>query len=545
MKLTIETDVMATMRDGIKLAADIYRPADEGTYPVLLSRLPYNKTYAFDFLRPQVLASHGYVVIIQDVRGRYHSEGVFEGPYIAEQADGYDTVEWAAKLPYSNGKVGMLGLSYFGYTQMLAALTQPPHLVAMAPTMSQNSFIDVSQDHNGATELSMWQVWSLESIAANLLERTVKDKSELARKYALLQANITNGASNYDKYPYEKWPPIYDLLPDFYLRQMYKTPLTDPFWDKISVNTQYEKVKTPGLHIAGWYDCFLKGTLENFQNGQDKQLGDKLIIGPWVHGDFSPRSGERYFGEQARGNIYGWHLDWFNHQLKDEPLALEDNVRYFTMGTNEWHTASEWPLTNTTPVTYYFNGSQLRLKPSDDVAELSYEHDPKRPVSTRGGVTFMHEHPVEGAKQQLPAHEHPSILTFETEPLTEPFNVTGSVRVILAVTTDAMSVDFTGKLSDVLPDGRAYNLTDDIMRIHQVSQNEQFTVEIELWPTSNVFLTGHRIRIDIASSNFPRFDVNPGTGSSFFNTTECRESTQRIITGGESNSRVIFPNITF
>ncbi|SPN74262.1 CocE/NonD family hydrolase [Brochothrix thermosphacta] len=545
MKLIIETDVMATMRDGVKLAADIYRPDDNKRYPVLLSRLPYNKTYSFDFMRPHVLASQGYIVILQDVRGRYASEGVFEGPYIAEQTDGYDTVEWAATLPYSDGKVGMLGLSYFGYTQMLAAMTQPPHLTAIAPTMSQNSFTEVSQDHNGATELSMWQTWSLESIAANLLERTYTDPKELATKRLILQNNITNIPYTYDSYPYEQWQPITSLFPDFYLFDMYRKPLTDPFWDKITVKNQYEKVKTPGLHIAGWYDCFLKGTLENFKNGQQKGLGDQLIIGPWVHGDFSARSGELYYGEQARAELYRWHLEWFNHLLKGLPLIDSTPVRYFTMGTNEWHSATTWPPANTKEKRYYLNRRELVLERSASESSLSYEHDPKSPVRTRGGVTFMHGLEVEGPKEQLPITSLKDTLSFETEALKEPLNVTGNVRVLLEVSTDATSVDFTAKLSDVYPDGTAYNLTDDIVRIKHVNKNERFTIEIELWGTSNVFLEGHRLRLDIASSNFPRFDVNPGTGGSFFDSTETVVSKQTVYVGGNNISQVILPIVTF
>ncbi|MBC2371663.1 CocE/NonD family hydrolase [Listeria booriae] len=560
-KIKIEKDVPAKMRDGVTLYADVYRPDEDGEFPVLLTRLPYSKIFGLHFLRPDVLAENGYIVVVQDVRGRYASEGEFI-PYINEANDGYDTVEWAAKLPQANGKVGMFGLSYYGYTQLLAAMAEPPSLKVIVPTMSQNNMTDVFNDHDGTLELGAWASWSIESILPDLITRHITDPKEREAAFEQLANDIDNLEEWYKYKPINAWPPIKNTGAMPYFTEILDYPLDHPHWKNTSVKDNYDKVKTPGLHIGGWYDCFLDKTIANFLGGHRQGLGDKLVIGPWTHGNFISMIGDRDFGTAANAwgeaNMHTRHIEWFNHWLKGERLPHTAPIQIFTMGINKWQGAKNWPLENTnfTPLYFHSNGN-ANTRNGDGTADFkrpkateptdNFAYDPENPVPSHGGGALHKAIQADGPRDQCELELREDILCYTSEPLTENIEVTGPVEVVLWAKTDAINTDFTAKLIDVLPDGTAFNLTEGIIRASkqhgdQVQKNmHKYT--INLWSTSNVFLKGHAIRVEISSSNFPRFDANPNTGASFIDTTESVIANQTILHDEAHPSHILLPII--
>ncbi len=560
-QILIERNVLAEMRDGIRLAADIYRPNDEGRYPVLLTRLPYSKKYGLHFLRPDILAEHGYVVIVQDVRGRFESEGEFV-PYIAEVEDGYDTIKWAAELPYTDGQVGMFGLSYYGYTQMLAAVSGSKQLKVIAPVMAQNSMTDVFNDHDGALELGMWATWNLESILPDMLVRKYGNTDQLETRMADLLQDLDGIEESYSRKPYGEYQPIIRTGAMDYYERLLELQVGDEHWQKIDVKSVYQKVNVPGLHIAGWYDCFLDKTIANFQNGHERGLGDRLIIGPWTHANFVSYIGDRNFGVAAsqfgEASMHSLHLDWFDHWLKGAPEKITSPIQYFTMGINQWKTAKNWPLENTyfTPLYFHSNG-QANTKNGDGVASFQqpnekspvdqFIYDPEDPVPSHGGGTLHKGLHADGPQDQQQLEEREDILCYTTEPLKKELEVTGPIQVELYAQTDAANTDFTAKLVDIAPDGTAYNLADGIIRAAKQQQtplkNKVYKYTIDLWATSNMFLKGHRIRVEISSSNYPRFDPNPNTGGSFINTTVSQKAHQQIYHDMAHPSHIILPII--
>ncbi|WP_088810050.1 MULTISPECIES: CocE/NonD family hydrolase [unclassified Listeria] len=557
-RIVLERNVAMETRDGVTLMADIYRP-EKGTYPVLLTRLPYSKEYGLNFMRAEILAEAGYVVIVQDVRGRYSSSGKFV-PYVAEESDGFDTIKWAANLPYANGVVGMFGLSYYGYTQMLAAISGAPELKAIAPVMAQNSMTDVFNDHNGALELGMWETWNLESMLPNMIAR--EESSKRSERLQDVLRDLDDIDSWYDFKPYVEWPPIVRTGAMNYFSELLSLRPDDAHWRGITVRDHYARVNVPGLHIAGWYDCFLDKTIANFKNGHERGLGDKLIIGPWTHANFTQYIGNRDFGSAANKfsgpSMHKLHLAWFDHHLKGRDEAPRPAVEYFAMGANEWRSAKNWPLENTHFTPFYLasegsantrNGyGRLHTKlPEGNQTQDFYTYNPENPVPSNGGGTLHKGLQVDGPKDQAALELREDVLCYTSAPVEEPLEVTGPIVVELYAKTDAVNTDFTAKLVDVAPDGTAFNLTDGIIRASSVHQNDVanhiLKYTIDLWAVSNVFLPGHQIRVEISSSNFPRFDPNPNTGGSFIDTATSIPANQVIFHDAEHPSCVILPII--
>ncbi|WP_172368929.1 CocE/NonD family hydrolase [Sporosarcina jiandibaonis] len=572
-EIIVEREVPCTVRDGVTLYANIYRPQGDGQFPVLLSRLPYNKNlpeFSHRYIDPIRIAMNGYVVIIQDVRGRFASEGVFE-PYIQELEDGYDTVEWAAKLPYSTGDVGMFGLSYYGFTQLYAALERPPSLKAIFPAQTRSLSRNDLFYRNGVYELAFIETWMLDSIAPDYLKRVGSGNFEETMQ------EISHDLNNIDEWykhkPFKKWPPINKhpelaKLVNKYLNQELGNKLLA---EKVAENEKRRKIEIPAYHLAGWYDSHLAPTLTNYEEMQSSKNNQKLIIGPWAHGQFDSDIGERFYGVNSSGNsiegeadITTLHIEWFDHWLKGNNTSLNENddpVKIFVMGINEWRSEKEWPLKRTVYTPFYFqsdgrantdmNSGRLLEKPADEVQKDYYIHNPNNPVPSLGGGTLFFKGRNNGPRDQREIEKREDVVVYTSEPLTEPLEVTGWVKVNLWASSDAADTDFTAKLVDVLPDGRAYNLTDGIVRAKYRNGDSEETslkgeivqYEIDLWATSNVFLPGHCIRIEIASSNFPRFDVNPGTGDTTLDTVEMIPAKQTIYHGAEYPSHVVLPVI--
>ncbi|WP_380163049.1 CocE/NonD family hydrolase [Kroppenstedtia sanguinis] len=573
----LEKNVPCILRDQIVLYADIYRPDQPGTFPVLLTRLPYSKDlpmFSHRYLDPNRLVGEGYVVIIQDVRGRYQSEGEFH-PFQGEAEDGYDTVEWAASLPYASGKVGMFGLSYYGFTQLMAATERPPHLGAIFPAMTLNDLRKGVLFHQGAYELGLWETWIVESMLPDLIKRKYGDTPAYTQAMTRMAQNY-NRIEGWDRHaPLDAWPLVEELGVEEFFPELLKHHVEDDFWEKTCIQGKYGQIRVPAYHVGGWYDCLLGPTLENFRELQAKGGGlakhhQKLLIGPWGHGDFSSVVGERSFGIQASGDgidlqedLTQLHLRWFDYWLKgiETQVMEEPPVKIFVMGINQWRNEKEWPLARTQYVPYYFHsagnartrqgdGGLSTEKPGDEPWD-GFIYDPRNPVPTQGGATLYAGVNTMGPRDQREIEEREDVLVYTSEPLTEPLEVTGDVQVILWAATDAKDTDFTAKLVDVMPDGRAYNLTDGILRacyrdgVQPAADLNGEVVEysIDLWATSNVFLPDHRIRIEISSSNFPRFDPNPNTGKTLKESKEIRKAEQRIYHSANAPSHVLLPVI--
>lgn len=565
-----QADVPAKMRDGTVLLADVYRPREAGSYPVLLMRLPYDKDAAqtYVYAKPEAYASHCYVVVIQDVRGQYKSEGRFH-PFRDEGVDGYDTVEWAAALPGSNGKVGMYGFSYVGATQWLAATQKPPHLAAIAPAHTSSDYYDGWSYQGGAFSLAFLESWPLTSIALSgsrrLGDQAVLDRIEEAQG----KVRETYGYLPLKDYPW-LFPGRQDVAPYFY--EWVEHDTWDAYWQRWSIRTRYQDVQIPALNVAGWYDVFLNGGTENFVGMRAKggseaaREGQRLVVGPWIHLPWERKVGELDFGPEAANPIDELQLRWFDRWLKgvDDGAAREPPVRVFVMGADKWREAEDWPIPGTRFTTYYLhsrgaantrfgNGVLSTEPPGDDEAPDRYRYDPANPVPSRGGHSCCTPDvaPV-GPFDQAEVEERADVLVYSTPPLDQPVEVTGPITVTLHAASSAPDTDFTAKLVDVHPDGRAINLNNGIIRARfrnslehpeAIEPGRVHAYEIQVWPTSNLFKPGHRIRLEISSSNFPHFDRNPNTGHEFGQDATMRVADQAIHHDRERPSHVVLPII--
>jgi uncharacterized protein len=523
----VEHDVPAKMRDGVTLRADIYRPKAEGRFPVLLERTPYDKTGGREFATEG--ASRGYVVILQDTRGRYKSEGEWY-PFKNESNDGYDTVEWAAALPYSNGKVGMFGGSYVGATQFLAAIAHPPHLAGIAPYVTASNYHDGWTYQGGAFEQWFDESWTT-GLAQNTLLRAAMDKS--------------NALDWEDTLPLTDYPvlPAIDaktLAP--YFRDWLAHPNYDEYWKQISIEEHYSQIAVPVFNIGAWYDIFLGGTLRNYDMLKTKagteaaRKGQRLLIGLGGHSGGWEREkiGDVDFGKNAPYDGDDLTLAWYDHLLKgvNNAMAGSKPVRIFVMGINQWRDEDDWPLARATNAKYFLhsagkanssegNGTLDTESPGAEPKD-AYVYDPANPAPTVGGplcCDALHLKP--GPYDQKSVEERKDVLVYSTPPFEKDTEVTGPVTLDLYVSTSAVDTDFTGKLVDLWPNGFAQNLTEGILRLRYRNSREKpelakpgeiYHISVDLWATSDVFLVGHRLRLEISSSNFPRFDRNLNTG---------------------------------
>lgn len=567
-QIIIERDVVCVVRDQIKLYANIYRPKQNGKYPVLLSRLPYNKDnpeYSHRYVDPMRLALKGYVVIIQDVRGRFASEGDFN-PFVYEANDGYDAVEWAASLPYSNGEVGMYGLSYQAFTQLSTLLKKPSSLKALFPAMSRQVIGEIVH-REGIIELAWAETWILNSIAKNFLMRK-QEEGTFSETIDEIYHDLYQIDEWYKFVPIKDWPPIKkhkDLMGIFeqYIYQSFKKES----YDELETNHKKES-QVPAYHLAGWYDNFLGSTIRNFENMNKDERNQKLIIGPWGHGIFEPKIGERFFGPKSSGasidgldDLTSLHINWFDFWLKNNKEAISDfefPVKIFVMGINEWRLEKEWPLARTQYTPFYLhsdgnaadkNGELSRVKPNIEPSD-QYIYNPHKPTPTYGGNIQFYNKINVGPYDQNGLEKRKDILVYTSSPLEEPLEVTGWIKMVLWVSSDAIDTDFVVKLIDVSPEGNAFNLTEGIIRVKyrngkkvEYMNKSVVKLTIDLWATSNVFLAGHSIRIDIASSSFPKYDLNPNTGKTTFETSKMVEAKQTVYHQKEYPSHILLPVI--
>jgi hypothetical protein len=555
-KVVVEGGVRVKMRDGIALVADVYRPQAEGRFPVLLQRTPYNRAEPGTGV---LLASHGYVVVLQDTRGRYASEGEFY-PFRDEGRDGYDTVEWAAALPYSDGSVGMFGGSYVGATQMLAAAARPPHLQAIFPYVTASEYYEGWTYQSGAL-----MQWFASTWASILAEDTSRRKAASRSRWRDWVEPLP-----VDAFRLLDPSPAADLAP--YYRDWVQHERSDDYWRSVKVKDHFKEMQVKGLHAGGWHDLFLKGSIENYQGLRDRaatpdaRSGQRLLLGPWCHGPTSDEGkiGDVVFGKDAVLDDDAVALEWFDYALKGKSNAYATGapVRLFVMGENRWRDEQEFPLRRTSYTKYFLRSRQsantgagdgtLALEAPRREPPASFEYDPKDPVRTIGGRLCCGAGTQPGPYDQRPSESREDVLVFSTPPLTRDVEVTGYVSLELYASTSAVDTDFTALLADVDPTGYARFLTDGIVRGRYRESTERasllnpgqvYKLDLDLWATSNLFKAGHRIRLYVSSSNFPRFARNLNTGESTFGSTRLVKARQTIYHDGERPSALVLPVI--
>ncbi len=527
--VTVERNVAAKMRDGITLRADVYRPKAEGKFPVLLARTPYDKAASWMSGSCLKAAARGYMVIAQDVRGRYESEGEWY-PFKYESQDGYDTIEWAAGLPYSNGKVGMFGGSYVGATQFLAAISKPPHLAGICPNVTASNYHDGWTYQGGAFELWFNESWTT-GLAENTMQRRVENSANALAGTKTLPLN---------SYPVLEAPSADGLAP--YFKDWLAHPNFDEYWKQISIEDHYPQIQVPVFNLGAWYDIFLGGTLKNYvrlktEAGSDAaRKGQRLFVFVGGHAGWSEarKIGDVDFGAKAPFDIDELTLRWYDWLLKGEANGVEKEkpVKFFVMGKNEWREEDDWPLARAKTTRYYLhsagaanglgsNGTLSTNAPGEEKPD-QYAYDPSDAVPTIGGPLCCEPLPTGiGPADQRPAEARNDVLVYTTPAFAKDTEVTGPVSLDLYVSTSAVDTDFTGKLVDVWPNGFAQNLTEGILRLRYRNSQEKpelanpgetYHITVDLWATSNMFLAGHKLRLEVSSSNFPRFDRNLNTG---------------------------------
>lgn len=564
--VTIEKHVPARMRGGVDLYSDIYRPESQVPLPVILMRLPYDKTSAetIAHIHPLWYARQGYLVVVQDTRGRGMSGGEFY-PFRFEAQDGYETVEWAAGLPGANGRVGMYGFSYAGATQMLAAVMQPPHLTCIAPGFTSADYYDHWTYQGGALSLAFSMSW-----AVNLSTDVARSRGNSAREMELQETFLSIG--NWHRYlPLCDFPPFKadDLGRYFY--DWLRHPSWDEYWQQWSIRTRHDRIQIPALHSGGWYDVFLEGMLANFNGirnnggGETAQSGQRLLIGPWLHMPWLPMVGEVDFGAEATSVVDDVILHFFDYHLKglDNGLDRELPVQVFVMGENRWRYESDFPPRRVRLGDWYLHsdgransvagdGTLDRVIPGDEPSD-TYFHDPRFPIQSVGGHSccFPFLSPMGPADQRQVEYRN-DVLVFTSATLGQELEVTGSVTATLFASSSAVDTDFTVKLVDVFPDGRAINLCDGIIRARYrngferaelIEPDKVYEFKIDVGSTCNVFKAGHRIRVEIASSNFPMYDRNPGHGGDNATATyaDLRVATQYLFHDSRYPSHISLP----
>ena len=549
-------DVPTPMRDGVRLSTDIYLPDADGPFPVVLVRTPYDNSTALHLDSGRFYARRGYVYAAQDCRGRYDSEGDFDALH-QEAEDGHDTLEWIGAQEWCNGRVGMAGASYDGLTQWQAAPLRSRYLRAIAPRVVQSNFwTHGAYVGPGAFSLVLGLFWCLRHSGRTRQSEDVYDWDEVYRTLPLIEADRRWGR---DVKHYQEW---------------IRHPAYDDYWRRISNEERYSEMDVPALNMTGWFDGSNGPTFTNF-NGVSKQgrteearRSQKLIIGPWYHSLSTPgstRTGQIDFGPVSRVDLEALELRWFDYWLKgiDNGIMEEPPIRLFVMGENVWRDEREWPLARTefTPFYLHSGGNADRMR-SDGSLDLTapeeeppdrYIYDPNNPAPTLGGTHPMQPEQISvGPWDQRPIEARTDVLVYTSETLQDDMEVTGPVVLKLYASSSAPDTDFTARLTDVYPDGRSMVLCEGVIRARYRDSIEhpelmepgtvyEFTIGMEV--TSNLFRRGHRIRLNLSSSNYPRIDRNPNTGHPFGMDAEMRVAEQTVRHSSRHPSRLVLPVI--
>ena len=563
--ITCGIGIKVAMRDGTRLSTDVYRPLGPGPFPVVLVRTPYNKNDEAEVDTAVYFASRGYAVVIQDCRGRYDSEGEWD-PFVNEPTDSYDTQTWCGIQPWSNGKVGTRGASYVALTQIISAPLRNPYLKAMAPNVGFSNLYHNWVYTGGAFQLAFNLRWGAVQMSARTNQYRylwMPEETHYQRLFAHLPLIGSDENAGQISEFYEDW---------------IRHPSYGPYWEDLgNVEKDYGQIDVPSYGFGGWYDVFMQGTLNNFAgvkaNGYSERArnGQKVLIGPWIHNTGNRGSerctGDMDFGPEVLLDLRQEELRWFDYWLKDisNGIADEPPVRIFVMGINRWRTADDWPIPGTRYVPYYLHsggnansdrgdGTVSRERPGSQSAD-HYTYDPNDPVPTIGGSTCCGEDvtPVSmGPRDQRPVEWRADVLVYTTGLLEDAVEIAGPIKVVLWAASSAPDTDFTAKLVDVYPDGRAINIAQGIIRARYrdswtdpalMHRDEIYRFEIDCWSSANCFLPGHRIRVEISSSNCPHFDRNPNTGNDFGVDDKLSIAMQTIFHDTEHASHILLPVI--
>jgi putative CocE/NonD family hydrolase len=570
----VERDVPMKTRDGVVLRADVHRPDVDGNFPVLLLRTPYSKS-GVRLREGEFYPPYGYLVVIQDSRGRYRSEGEFY-PFADDGVDGYDAIEWAARLPGADGRVISVGQSYCALNQYRAAALRPPSLVGACPisgpvTLTENCFY-----RHGVMELG-WIVPFCISMARETLTRRTDSIDHLVRLLDEMTCACDFAVPTLTTDAFRTLPlmALADKLDPIvpYFRDFIEHWGSEAFWDRFDLRNKFDQFNVPMFHIGSWYDCFQHDTLMMFDGlrktsaTKEARQAQKLLMGPWAHlpsfnDPTSCGTGDIDFGEAAEIELLHAQLAWFE-RLSGRPASpsyiQQAPVRIFVMGRNHWRDEQQWPPERARYTDFYLHGGGNangsngdgtldRERPGDERPDY-FVYDPDHPVPTRGGANVGFSM---GVRDQTAIDRRPDILSYATLPLEHEIEVTGKVFVELVVASSAIDTDFTAKLIDVHPDGFAQNIVDGIVRarfrdslLHPepMEPGQPYIITIDLWSTSHVFLSGHRIRLDISSSNFPRFDRNLNGGLPLGTDTVAQIAHQTVFHDAARASRLKLPII--
>ena len=540
----IEFNRRVPMRDRVELSADIYRPEAAGRYPVILSRTPYTKTSASTFKIAKYFVSHGYVFVAMDVRGRGDSDGVFV-PYVNDGLDGYDAIEWCAAQEWSTGKVGTIGGSYNGIIQWLTAVQQPPHLTAMIPMVSPSDpFVEWPTGLPLPQTLS-WFHFTSGHVAQNM---EAVDWTKLYSHLPMITMDDAMGRPN------RNWD---DEI---------KHSKLDNWWEPRRYQNKFDRVKVPALGISGWYDDEQLGTPLNFAAMTRKTIDEKIrnsqkmLMGPWPHAiNSTSKLGEVDFGSTAIIDLNDTWLRWFDYWLKgiDNGIMKEPPVRIFVMGENAWRNENEWPIGRTQWAKYFIHsngrantlngdGSLSTTEPANESTD-SYKYDPANPVPFVTDASFAQ---IGGPDDYRKVEERADVLVYTSESLSADMEVCGPIKVKLFASSSARDTDFMAKLIDVWPNGFAQRLTDGMVRARfrdgmdkpsLIEAGKVYGYELDLWNTCQLYKKGHKIRLEISSSAFPKYDRNLNTGATLGETAVMQVAEQKIYHDREHASYVLLP----
>lgn len=535
-------NTVVAMRDGVHLSTHIFRPLGAGRFPAVLVRTPYGKGQE---LLPgyESFLAHGYAVVVQDVRGRYASEGNF-APMTQEVDDGDDTINWIARQSWSNGRVVMSGGSYLGIVQWKAALSRNPHLKAISPVVSgDDDYRDRFYSTGGALKLGHRLLWLSENL--RVPEYHVPDFSKFVRHLPLRSADRATTGQSVGIF-----------------QQALDHPTYDNYWKSVSTREQIGKVQVPALIVGGWYDNYVESDIDAFTRLHKQQPATRLVIGAWPH-NMSTKFPGIDFGPHSMAPIRRYQLDLFDSLAKTTPVAAPAAapVHLFVMGINEWRDEQEWPLARARTTPFYLNshgqanssngdGSLADRQDRGQEADV-FTYDPGNPVPTTGGAVCCTPAIFPwGPLDQRKVEQRRDVLVYSTKPLEHDVEVTGPVQANLWISTSAEDTDFTAKLVDVFPSGEARLLTDGILRLRyrdslehpaKAVPNQPYPITVDVGPTSNVFRAGHRIRVEISSSNFPRFDRNLNTGRSISNDAKYLSAKQTVLHDKKHPSVILLP----
>ena len=551
-EVDMRLNVKVPMRDGVELSADLYLPRASGTFPTVLMRTPYSNNMDVTIERARVLANDGYACVIQDIRGRWDSDGDYY-PFHPDVDDGFDTQEWVGQQEWSNGKIGMAGSSYLGLVQWLSAPLRSQYLTCLAPRVICGDFYNGLVYPGGALQLNVVMTWGMRTNGRTGQSIDYHDWTNAFRALPVGDVDLSAGRSL------------------GFFKDWIEHPTYDDYWNAIDVEDKWDEIDVPAFSMGGWFDLYSADAFTNFngirKNGRTPEARQsRLIVGPWPHAlSTSSKTGDVDFGAGSLADLDGEETRWFDYWLKgiDNGIVDEPPLRLFIMGINEWRDEHEWPLARTDWQRWHLHsdgdansvrgGGRLSIDTPTDEPEDRFVYDPEFPVQTVGGNNCCSPDIVPwGPYDQRAVEMRSDVLVYTSDPFEEDMEVTGPIKVVLYAATDGPDTDWTAKLVDVSPTGYAMNLCDGIFRARYresrsesrlLEPNRVYEYEIDVAVTGNVFQKAHSVRIEISSSNFPRFDRNLNTGKDYGKDGEMRVANQAVYHSREYPSHVLLPVI--